>query len=296
LHFVTDGEEDYKINDDDVIPYVDPETGEAIYPLVWFSSDTSSDIYSLSDSDKLSTNRSVNLMLCHLLNAMRYKAYGVWAHTKAENGADLGVKTISPSTVVDLMPGARLENVSTNLPIGETLDAISQIIKQDGLLRNLPSQLVSADTQQADSGAALKMRMRPLLEHRENMIEIYKPNVEMLLRKMITVHNSYSSDQIPTGLKPVWNPGEIKIEDDQSVTASTYAAEILAGVSTAADWRQERYGETREVAEMAVDENIKVNAKNSRLNPLDDSATAQPAPQGTGRRAGMFEDREDDQE
>ena len=201
IHFVTDGQMDYKINEDDINPFIDPRTGDPMYPFVWWQADDSStDLYSLGDEDTLTVNRTLNLGLTHLQYAIKMKSYGVWAHTKAENGTDLGVQVMFPNTIADLVAGARLENIATNLPINDVWNYYKELIGQASLLRGLPSYAVRADSGGPESGYALKVRSRPLTEHRENMIEIYRPYVIESVFRAAVVHNTYADYQVPLDL------------------------------------------------------------------------------------------------
>lgn len=262
VHFITSGDgSDVQVNADDVNPFTDPLTGRPIYPFVWWRVDDTLDLYALGDEDSLTTNRWVNMGLTHLGYSIKMKAYGIWAHVMAENGKELGVKTISPSSVVDMPYGSTLQHLSTNLPISETWEVYKDVIATNALLRGLPSNAVRAESGSPDSGYALKIKSKALTEHRENLVGVYQPQVVDTLRRTIIVHNTYAPQdkQIDPSLTVVWVPGELDFGNDATQIGEIYSAEVAANVSTAADWRAERYGEDKAKAEEAVKANMEFN-------------------------------------
>lgn len=262
LHFITDVEgNDSQVNEDDVNPYIDPRTGNPVFPFVWMQDDNSTELYTLGHTNLLSTNRVINSTLTDLSFAMKMKAHGVWVHTKAAGGEDLGVKTIGPNTVVDLENGADLEHVSTDLPIQETFGYVERLMQVDAMLSGLTPSAVRVDANSPESGYALKIRNQPILSHRQNMIDIYYDNVVEFLRRALIVHNTYSEEKIDPNCEYdiVWLPGELETVDDPEAIGRLYAAEIEANVSTPIEWRMERYGEDRETAEANVRANAELN-------------------------------------
>jgi hypothetical protein len=266
VHFVTDGENDYQLNADDVNPFVDPETDEPIYPVVWWRNDTTQSIYMIGDEDALIANRAMNRLSADMLWAIIMKAYGVWVHTMAEGGKELGVKTLGPSQVTDLAPGATLENLATGLPVQEIWTVQQQMIAQRALMRGLPSHAVVASDNAPESGYALTVRNRPLEEHRQDMIDIYRPYVIDSVRRLVIVHNTYQTDkQINlSDVEIVWSPGDLSVPIDPEAQARTLAQEIEMNISTAVDGYMEKYDVDREAAEKAVQANREYNAENSK--------------------------------
>jgi len=262
LHFITDTEgNDSQINENDVNPYIDPRTGNPIYPFVWMQDDNSTELYTKGYDDILTTNRVINATLTDLSYAMKMKAHGVWVHKMAAAGQELGVKTIGPNTVIDIPDGATLEHLSTDLPIQETFGYVERLMQVDAMLSGLTPSSVRIDSNSPESGYALKIRNQPILSHRANMVDIYYDNVVELLRRALIVHNTYSEEKIDpeANYDIVWVPGELEAVDDPEAIGRLYAAEIEANVSTPVDWRMERYGEDRETAEAAVKANAELN-------------------------------------
>jgi hypothetical protein len=111
------------------------------------------------------------------------------------------------------------------------------------------------------------------MEHREEMVSLYKPKVLDLLRRMVIVHNYYADEKISEGTIE-WIPGNIEIPQDPQELANRYAAEIAAGVSTAADWYAELNGVSRDRAVRAIEDN---KAERGTPEPVQQPGQ-QPAP------------------
>jgi hypothetical protein len=261
VHFQTSGNADYQYNEKDKNPFVDPRNGRSVYPFVWWQSDDVTSLFPMFNEDMLTINRRVNSQLTDLDYAARFKAYGLYLHKMAENGKPLGLKTLSPSKVVDLEFGAGLENIATNLPITEMWDFVKELVQEEALLGGLSANSLKLEGSAPESGYAQKLRSKPLSEHRANLVEIYRYYVEETGYRARIVHNYYadSSKQINEKLRCHWEPGEIDIPSDPEEVGRVYAAEISSNVSTPADWRMVRYDEDKKAAEKAVMENAEFN-------------------------------------
>ncbi len=266
VHFVTDGANDTYFNQDDVIPFTDPRTGNPLYPFVWWQDDDSTDLYTVGDEDMLTINRAINSGLTDIRQAIHYKAFGVWVHTMAENGQPLNVKTLGPSQVLDLVAGETLENVDTNLPVEETFDFYQELAEVKAMLSGLPSTSMRKESGAPETGYAIKLRNKPLQEHREEMLTYQLPAAEESVYRALVVSNTYAKDKIK-GLEKYRvkiDPGEMDIEEEPEAEGRRLAAEIESDVSTPVDWRMVRYREDREQAEAAVEENVKYNQERSK--------------------------------
>jgi uncharacterized coiled-coil protein SlyX len=268
VHFITDGVHDYALNEEDKNPFVDPRTGAPLYPFVWFCDGTEKDqLYTIGDEDALTINRTVNSGLTDIRQAIHYKAFGVWVETLAQSQeTGLTVQTISPSRIVTIPFGGRLDNIATNLPISETMDFYDRLMDKAALFGGLSPSAVRADATSPESGYALKIRNAPLTEHRLNMIEVYRGLVEEFIYRALVVHNTYSDEQIAIdGLRVQWTPGTMEVEMSPQEEGTAREAEIARDVSTAVDWRMDEYGEDRETAEANVRENAELNAELAKL-------------------------------
>ncbi|MBW2122946.1 MAG: hypothetical protein JRH07_14055 [Deltaproteobacteria bacterium] len=260
VYFTTDGNNDYRINDEDVNPFTDPRTGGSLYPFVWWQDDTITSLYVIGDEDLLTVNRQVNSILTDANYTIRFNSIPAWVHTMAEGGSELGVKTISPGCVIDIPAGAGLDPKTPTLNITEIWNYTKELMEIRALFGGLSPSAVRADSSAPESGYALKIRNKPIREHRQNLVEIYRPYVEESVYRLCVVHNTYADDKIPIeGLRVKWEPGEIDEIEDPMAVGNQYAAEIEANVSTAADWRAARYDETREEARKAVEKNAEEN-------------------------------------
>ncbi len=271
VNFITDGSQDYFLNEGDVIPYIDPVTDLPIYPFVWWQDSPMLQLYSLGSQDQLSINRSINRLLADMCVGIKFQAGGVWVHVMGENGKELGIEKLSPSKVVDLPPGASLEIVTPSLNVTQVWEFAKEIMDTDALMRGLPSHAVRPNTA-PEAAYALEIRSRPLTEARKETIPVYEPYLLESVRRLIIVHNTYAeeADKINKELTVGWSHGDIEYPQNPETVGNTFAAEILADVSTPVDWRMERYNEDRDSATTAVEENAEFNKNQSK-------AGAQPA-------------------
>jgi len=170
-------------------------------------------------------------------------------HTTAQGGNELGVKTISPNTVVDLAYGATLDNISPELPLREVKEIIDTLIRDRGMLKGLASSAMRTEKAAPESGYALEIRNKPLKEHRENMIEIYRPYVLESAKRVCIVHNTYSSDKINLKKYKIhWEPGEMQIPANPEEEGNRFTLEIASNVSSPADWYAKKAGVDRKTA------------------------------------------------
>lgn len=260
------GTNTYENNDDAIIPFVDPTNGRPIYPMTWFADDASPCIYELGDEDFLTVNRAVNCQYTDFTHAMKYRMFGVnYASMAQGSTADFPAKTvIAPNEVLILPSGATVGQMSNNMPITEIHESIKALIGLDLMLAvGSASAIREGGT---ESGYAIKLRNRKIIEHRQDMIEIYRPKVVELVRKICIVHNTYNqANPINiTNAQINWVPGDTEISQDDDALGLRYSQEIINNVSTAIDWRMERYGEDRRTAEAAVRANKIINDEISK--------------------------------
>jgi hypothetical protein len=259
LHFVTDGKEIFHVNAKDENPFRHPVTGVPIYPFVWWRNDSSTSLYSLGNEEMLNVNRRVNSTFADLDYAIRYKAWPATVHSvdKDAPATVFGTKVIGPSEVIELGPGCRLDNLESTLPIADVSALLQDLIKMNALMSGLASSSVQFDQSAPESGYAKKLQDRPLLEHRENSIEIYRPSVEEQVYRLLIVHNTYAEPADRVNLSDVesvsWTPGDVDLSISPKELDDVYSVEVLQGVASKLEWRMARTGEGREEAQEALD-------------------------------------------
>ena len=258
IHFMSDGDHDYPLNDDDTIPYVNPDVDGSppIYPFVFFRDSADRDLFVIGDEEQLTINQQVNSGLTDLGWAIHAKANGKWVHTKGTGGNEFGDESMEAGTVTDIEAGATLKDVSCTIPIQEVMDFWTKLIDYDGVLQGQGKSALAEEGMDAASGISLKIRDKDKTEDREDMTEIYHEPVLTLLRRCQIVHNHNckKGDEIPFDLWPMWAPGAPDVPIDASEENDNAAKEQAMKVSDPADLRMKKYKEDRETAEKAVKE------------------------------------------
>jgi hypothetical protein len=261
VHYTTDGEKDTQVNKEDVNPFT--WENKPIYPFVWWQSDETTDLYSIGAEDALTVNRRVNSLLTDMVQAIHYKAWGLWVHTMAEGGSELGVKVIAPNKVVDIPYGASLENVAPDLPLRETKEVADMLIKDSCMLEGLASSVLRTEHAAPESGYSLEIRNKPLKEHRENMIEIYRPFVLESAKRTAIVWNTYNpGEKIDLSkFKIHWEPGDMQIPTNPDEEGNQFALEITHNVSSAVDWYMKKTGVDRKTAKKEIAKRLLENER-----------------------------------
>lgn len=256
IHFVSDGQHDYPVNDEDIIPYINPDIdGERpIYPFVFFRDSADRDLFIIGEEDMLTINQQVNSGITDLGWAVHAKANGKWVHTKAPGGNEFGYESMEAGAVVDIEAGATLEDVAANIPIEGVMDFWTRLIDYDGVLQGQGKSALAQEGIDSATGISLKIRDKDKTEDRQDMTQIYHEPVLTLLRRCQIVHNHNckKEDEIPFEFWPMWAPGEPDVPIDAGEENDNAAKEQAMNVSDPADLRMKRFKEDRVTAEKAV--------------------------------------------
>ena len=245
------------------IPFTDPDNNdEPIYPFVLWADDLLLALYWLGDEDALTINRTINLSMTDVNWGMRFHAHpaGYWKKTGDGTGTPPADVTISPGDMID--PGdhepAYLSPEFTPDPV---IAVLNFILRSEAMLDGNSAVAQITEASAPESGYALTIRNLPLAEHRQRMIEIYRPFVEETLRRAIIVWNTYAEENdLPLIIgKPVWNPGKMETPKDPEAEARLWALKISKNVATPVHWRMAETGEDHDTAKAAVEANAKAN-------------------------------------
>lgn len=258
LHYITDTEgNDYKVNEGDINPYVDPEDGEPVYPFVWLQNQDYGQIYTLTNEDATTVNEMLNSGMTDLNWSMHMAAFGAWARERTiteKNSPPLKEQLVRPGTIIDLPPGSTLKSLNSNIPFLDIFELWKSLIDVDCKLNGYTHSVLQRDSHQASSGVELSIRKEPAIEDRLRMVEIYKPRVEAFMRRVVIVHN-YHCDQalrIPDNLQPTWVPGDMSIPTDPNQEALAAQSRLASKLTSRIEERMRLFDEEREVAEKAV--------------------------------------------
>jgi hypothetical protein len=270
VHMSTNGFVDttYRNNDQAVNPFVDPETSKSIYPMVWWQDDAEQSLYTMDDEDALSIPRAMNAHLTDWCLALKYNLFpgAVLEHVAGSSATVPSKITVSAREMLDLPEGTTYKPIPTDFDPNLALGALTTLVSLGCLVQGQNPQTVLKEGAPPESGRALILRDKEMFEDRDDQIEIQRPQIEETGRRVIIVHNTYAQGENgkPIDLKKYrvrWEPGEVQMPIDPGEVSARYQAEIPAGVSTAVDWRMERYGESKEEAAEKVKANLEENRK-----------------------------------
>lgn len=281
LHFMAQSntsKPDHRYNDGDVNPYVDPRSGDPMYPFVLFADDDETQMWVIGDEDALTVNRAVNSGLTDIRQILHCQAFGVWVHTMGDGAQEFGNHTLSPGRVYDLQPGASLANVAPELKCSEVWEFWKSIVDASDKLENLSASVIQRDDAAPESGRALKIREKPQMDERKDMIGIYQEQVEEFLYRLCVVHNAHCEPSKRINLDrcwPRWNAGEPEIPSDPQEVIDVAMKEKTMQAATAVDYLMAKQGLDRDEAEKLVRENAEFNRALAELTaaaPLYESA------------------------
>ena len=258
----------YDGNADAKTPFLDERTGEPVFPFVLWKPDLVCSLYWLGNEDALTINRMLNSALTDLNWNAHFHAHpiGSWEPTSGETtGKPPANVTFSPE---DFVEGGDWKPVFTSPEFDpEPVRAMwDYLLRMDSALDgNSPIAMLTEGG--PESGYALKIRNLPLTEHRQNMIEVYRPHVIETMRRAIMVWNTYAPEYGLATIEgePCWEPGQIEPPRDEEADARVWQLKIQKNVSTAVDWRMSETGEDREMAEAAIRENAELNKELAEL-------------------------------
>lgn len=277
LHFVTASTRDVQINAEDRNPFVDPATKAPMYPFVWLQEDAVTLLYHLANRDVLRTNRALNLQTTDAAYGQRFQGHGVLKLTCGEENRAKAPATIpiAPDDVMILPAGWDGEFISPQSMVEQNMNFNQMIMRNEAQVDGLDARALSnTDTQSPESGVALRVKNMDLTEYTEDKKSVYKPQFEELLRRACIVRDYYApaAKKLKIGLYErglkislAFAPAEDPV--DQAETIDNHTKMISLNVSTAVDLRMAIYGETKEAATAAIEENRKYNAQNRQPAP-----------------------------
>lgn len=254
------------VNESDTIPIVDA-ADEPVYPFTWWRSDMNLSLYWLGDEDSLTPNRAINSGLTDMHYGQHFNGHPVkfWERQgewKGDNEPTVPSNhSINPD---EFIPGTDVRPAFSrpDYDAPAVLDMWTRFLGVALRLDAGGSQSIIDDGPPA-SGYAYQMQQLPLTEHRENMFEIYRPQVLDTLDKIVSVHNHFARDAgmplVNIDLKIGFEFGDIDPPVDREAQSRVWQVAIGNNVASIADWRMDMFDEDRETAELKILENKAFN-------------------------------------
>jgi hypothetical protein len=256
------------INAENKIPFANVETGEPQYPFVWWCADTWMSLYFAGDEDALTVPRQVNTGLTDLNFSMHYNSNPMtyWEPTNDN-------VTSKPPAVARVGPGEMVEggdwrpaSLKTGFSGTEVLDVWNKLIDMGVEMDIGTSAGVLQEKGGSESGLSVQVKRQPLQEHRQDMIEIYRPLVEDTLTRAIMVWNLYCDDGLKQGEpsrkivgNPCWEPGDIVDVQDKEAEGRSWAVKIENNTATPIDQLMNETGMDEKQAIARIEKNAKLN-------------------------------------
>jgi len=281
-HYITGPDGDYQVNENDENPYKDPRNdNEPIYPFVWFKDSDETELFAIGEEDALTTNRMVNSLLTDLVHTTHIKAFPPAIHTAGNDNKDMTTEAIHAGSILQLAQGATLNFPTSNLPIEEVWNFLKAYLEASGRLGKLSASVIQTNVNSEESGRALKIRERQLIEDRENLIGIIHPDVEEAVYRAALVHNTHCepSKKIKSleKYRVKWEPGEMDFPVDPKAALDEAEQRIRMNFDTLVSIRMKDTKEDKKTAEAAILDIITTNKKLKELSappPMFELASA----------------------
>lgn len=278
MHFVAGGSKKYSYNEGDRNPYIGWD-GAPMYPFQWFTDDPDQ-IYPLGSDDLVLFNRNMNMGLTYLTYNMSWAMLGIpcYEHQVGQGkAADLPTQRfLTPQHVASLPPGVKLSFVRNDIPLESFTSTFEMLMQYQALMHELAPRSMSVQDGIPTSGIAMEIELMGLAEHREEKIEMLRPQVRDLLRRMIVVSNRFGSAYARDKsrwtaidldeFEPAWEPGKLEAApQDITKTTDSYQRLIDLGAASVDDLAAAVHNVPREQAADLVDANIRRNAEVKRM-------------------------------
>jgi hypothetical protein len=254
------------INATNEIPFTNPESGEPMFPFVWWPADTWMSLYFAGDEDALTIPRQINCGLTDLNYSAHYNEHPVASWKRGSENT-----TSSPPANVVVGPGQvveggdwKLEFTQTGFDGVKSLDMWNRLIDMGVEMDIGTSAGVLQEKGGAESGLSVQVKRQPLYEHRQDMIEIYRPLVEDTLTRAIMVWNLYCDEGNEGESKkitgyPVWEPGDVVDTQDKEAEGRQWALKIENNTATPIDQLMNETGMDEQQAINRIEKNAKLN-------------------------------------
>jgi len=273
LHYVASENEPIKVNEEDVNPYTDRYTGQPLYPFVWFRS-RRGDVYWKGGDDLVEFNRYLNLVLTYLGHNAIWQMAATPMFTKTAGGG-LGAdekaqlkKVIfsAPNKALQIPPGVEFSFVRPDVEIAPFQNLIEMLVQYEALMNNLSPKSIDIKGGLPQSGVALQIELKNLVDYYNERVPLLRPHVIRLLDVMISVWNTRIAGvevegvrhvRIPSDYRPEWVPGTMDTGPvDVGETIDTYTRGMEVGAYSPDDLVMAIHECDAQTAKRKIEENL----------------------------------------
>lgn len=248
--------------DDGHFPYLRAD-GSAFVPLVMFTAHTEElGAFTLSNEGLHLFNRAANIAATDLQHIAESQGFGQLV-ISTQGGFEPPSKIVrGPNRALVLKEGSSAAMLSGSAAIADLASLLDTQIKRAAVLNSIPAGAVSIEARAVASGISLQIEMRPLLELRQDAIDVYDGPMRRLWDVIAGVYNATLEDgeaEVPVGVELRWHPGEVSMPVDPRAALedalARYANDLCTKAEIIADLRRIPLDEARELAEQIAEEN-----------------------------------------
>lgn len=273
LHYLTSVRESWSVSEGDANPFRDPKTGKPIYPFTWFRKDEDR-VYWSGGDDLVRMNRILNLGLTYLHHNITWQMAKVPVFELPPGGATADVmatlqkmKLVTPNNAFSLPPGVKLSWVGPDAQLEPFVSVYEMLIQYHALLNQLSPKSLDIRGGLPQSGIALRIELDNLVRYWTERVDVLRPHVVDLLKKMVIVYNYYAprltgATPIPDNVTPNWDPGQIDSGPTDFIElGKRFEKECSLGISSYADWAAAVHDVDKSTAEQMIRANMEFNSE-----------------------------------
>lgn len=217
-------------------------------------------------NDLFDGNLNIALNMVHLNELIKYQSYKqIWMKVKSRENLPEAMD-LDPQSIITLEDMDGTADIGT-LDIQSSIDTVWKVI-QSRIIAMLGTRGISPNAIQLSSspqsGIALKIDKMPILEKRQDDIEIYREKEDEIFQLMRIVNNTYNDKKINVTAELRIDFGEVKFPDDPLQVRQAEQIDLINNVLTPVDIIMKRNPDLeREEAEEVWQLNKGINASNS---------------------------------
>jgi hypothetical protein len=212
------------------------EDGRALVPLIAFTQHTEElGLFALVEQGLHEFNLAIDVAITGLFEIAETQGWGELFITVPDGGKPPAKIIRGPRRAMPLTDGNTASILNYNAPISELAAKLDQDLKRQAVLNGIPPGAVSLEARAVSSGIALQIEMRPLLEERQDSVEVYAQPMRRVWQVARAVWAAYAAtgakDAKPfgKGVHARWEPGEIQMPESEDVLVERMLIEARAG-------------------------------------------------------------------
>lgn len=279
------GQDKVASGEDESIPFVDPLTGDPIYPFVLVKYDIENDIYYLDDYGMLEPNRRLNEALTDIQYGWLSNMHPVQA-LESTGSSSIGGKAPSalsadPGQAVAIPEGWALNFKKPDTNTRDVEEGLKLVSKLAGRLNGVDVEVAFDSNMGPSSGVSIRIRradLEPIVSDIKGIV--LQPYTEAI-RRAVIVHDYYHQGEPDKQINP---DGSLDIRLSYSSQPVIDPAEVTdaklplveRNIYSVVDLRAELSGESREDAMASLERNKEENEKYSNRLTLEGIASPIP--------------------